>query len=156
MERIVKYSGHTASVLFISIAFIICLEVILRYIFNSPTIWVEEMSRFLQIWATYLALTFSFHHNDLIRITFVYDRLSNNGKKILDIISFITIIIFSAIVVYYGWLITVDSFNLGRTSATMIAIPKVLTEISIPLCFGLLIIRVFLELIKHLKDFSKK
>jgi len=156
LEKIVKYSGHAASILFIGIAFIICLEVILRYIFNSPTIWVEEMSRFLQIWATYLALTFSFHHNNLIRITFVYDRLNENAKKILDIISFVTIIIFSLIVVYYGWLITADSFKLGRTSATMIAIPKVLTEISIPLCFGLLIIRVFFELIKYLKDFFKK
>lgn len=156
MEKLVKYTGHAASFLFIIIAFIIVLEVFLRYIFNSPTIWVEEMSRFLQIWATYLALTFSFHHNDLIRITFVYDRLNNHGKKILDIISFIAIIIFSAIVVYYGWLITADSWVQNRTSATMLSIPKVLTEVAIPISFGLLMIRVFLELIKYLKNFQNK
>ena len=58
-DKIVKYSGYLASALFIMIGFIVSYEVIMRYIFNSPTIWVNEISRFLQIWATYLALTYT-------------------------------------------------------------------------------------------------
>ena len=64
------------------IGFIISFEVIARYVFNSPTIWVNEISRFLQIWATYLALMYSFHKKDFIRITLIYDRLNEIGKKI--------------------------------------------------------------------------
>ena len=59
LENIIKYLGYLASGLFICIGFIVTYEVVMRYIFNSPTIWVNEMSRFLQIWATYLALTYS-------------------------------------------------------------------------------------------------
>ena len=88
-NKIVKYSGYLASALFIAIGFIVSYEVIMRYLFNSPTIWVNEVSRFLQIWATYLALTYSFHKRDFIRITVIYDRLNETGKKILDFISFI-------------------------------------------------------------------
>ena len=68
-NKLVKYSGYLASALFITIGFIVSYEVIMRYLFNSPTIWVNEVSRFLQIWATYLALTYSFHKSDFIRIT---------------------------------------------------------------------------------------
>jgi TRAP-type C4-dicarboxylate transport system permease small subunit len=60
-DKIIKYSGYLASALFITIGFIVSYEVIMRYIFNSPTVWVNEISRFLQIWATYLALTYTFH-----------------------------------------------------------------------------------------------
>ena len=45
-DKIVKYSGYLASALFIMIGFIVSYEVIMRYIFNSPTIWVNEISRF--------------------------------------------------------------------------------------------------------------
>jgi len=113
-DKIVKYSGYLASALFIMIGFIVSYEVIMRYIFNSPTIWVNEISRFLQIWATYLALTYTFHKNDFIRITVIYDKVGDKGKKILDLISAIFILIFSGFVLYYGWLIAYDSLKVWK------------------------------------------
>ena len=154
-DKIVKYSGYLASALFIAIGFIVSYEVIMRYLFNSPTIWVNEVSRFLQIWATYLALTYSFHKKDFIRITVIYDRLNDNGKKILDFISFIFILIFSSFVVYYGWLIAYDSLKVGRTSSTILDVPSFLTELAIPLCFAFLVLRVILEIIKYVRNFVK-
>ena len=154
-DKLVKYSGYLASALFIAIGFIVSYEVIMRYLFNSPTIWVNEVSRFLQIWATYLALTYSFHKQDFIRITVIYDRLNENGKKILDFISFIFILIFSCFVVYYGWLIAYDSLKVGRTSSTILDVPSFLTELAIPLCFAFLVIRVILEAIRYIRNFSK-
>ena len=154
-DKIVKYSGYLASALFIAIGFIVSYEVIMRYLFNSPTIWVNEVSRFFQIWATYLALTYSFHKQDFIRITVIYDRLNETGKKILDFISFIFIIIFSCFVVYYGWLIAYDSLKVGRTSSTILDVPSFLTELAIPLCFAFLVISVILEAIRYIRNFSK-
>jgi len=75
-NKIVQYSGYLASALFITIGFIVSYEVIARYVFNSPTIWVNEVSRFLQIWATYLALTYSFHKKDFIRLELIASSLS--------------------------------------------------------------------------------
>ena len=154
-NKLVKYSGYLASALFIAIGFIVSYEVIMRYLFNSPTIWVNEVSRFLQIWATYLALTYSFHKQDFIRITVIYDRLNENGKKILDFISFIFILIFSSFVVYFGWLIAYDSLKVGRTSSTILDVPSFLTELAIPLCFAFLVLRVILEAIRYIRNFVK-
>ena len=154
-NKIVQYSGYLASALFIAIGFIVSYEVIARYVFNSPTIWVNEVSRFLQIWATYLALTYSFHKKDFIRITVIYDKLNESGKKVLDFISFIFILIFSSFVVYYGWLIAYDSLKVGSTSSTILDVPSFLTEFAIPLCFAFLVLRVILEIIKYFRDFIR-
>ena len=154
-DKIIKYSGYLASALFISIGFIISYEVVMRYIFNSPTVWVNEISRFLQIWATYLALTYTFHKKEFIRITVLYDKLNEKGKKILDFISDIFILTFSLFVLYFGWLIAYDSFKVGRTSSTILDVPSFLTELAIPLCFGFLGIRGSVEIFKFLKDLFK-
>ena len=92
---------------------------------------------------------------DFIRITVIYDRLNDNGKKILDFISFIFILIFSSFVVYFGWLIAYDSLKVGRTSSTILDVPSFLTEFAIPLCFAFLVLRVILEAIKYIRDFVK-
>lgn len=154
-NKIVKYSGYLASALFIAIGFIISYEVIMRYLFNSPTVWVNEISRFLQIWATYLALTYSFDRKEFIRITVLYDKLNKAGKKVLDFISAIFILTFSSFVLYFGWLIAYDSLKVGRTSSTILDVPSFLTELAIPLCFGFLVIRVILEIFRLVKDFLK-
>ena len=154
-NKIVKYSGYLASALFIAIGFIVSYEVIMRYLFNSPTVWVNEISRFLQIWATYLALTYSFDRKEFIRITVLYDKLNEAGKKVLDFISAIFILTFSSFVLYFGWLIAYDSLKVGRTSSTILDVPSFLTELAIPLCFGFLVIRVSLEIFRLVKDFLK-
>ena len=154
-NKIIKYSGYLASALFVSIGFIISYEVVMRYIGNSPTVWVNEISRFLQIWATYLALTYTFHKKEFIRITVLYDKLNEKGKKILDFISDIFILTFSLFVLYFGWLIAYDSFKVGRTSSTILDVPSFLTEFAIPLCFGFLVIRVIVEIFIFLKDSFK-
>tara|TARA_B100001093_G_scaffold491781_1_gene532209 strand:+ start:370 stop:846 length:477 start_codon:yes stop_codon:yes gene_type:complete len=153
LDNLIKYSGYLASALFILIGFIVSFEVISRYVFNAPTVWVNEISRFLQIWATYLALTYSFHKNDFIRITVIYDRLGKSGKKILDFISIIFILFFSSFVIYYGWLIAYDSYQVGRTSSTILDVPSFLTELAIPLCFFLLILRVIIEFVRYVRSF---
>ena len=154
-NKIVKYSGYLASALFIAIGFIISYEVIMRYLFNSPTVWVNEISRFLQIWATYLALTYSFDRKEFIRITVLYDKLNAVGKKVLDLIGAIFILTFSSFVLYFGWLIAYDSLKVGRTSSTILDVPSFLTELAIPLCFAFLVIRVILEIFRLVKDFLK-
>ena len=154
-NKIIKYSGYLASALFVSIGFIISYEVIMRYIFNSPTVWVNEISRFLQICATYLALTYTFHKKEFIIITVLYYKLNEKGKKILDFISDIFILTFSLFVLYFGWLIAYDSFKVGRTSSTILDVPSFLTEFAIPLCFGFLVIRLIVEIFIFLKDLFK-
>ena len=116
---------------------------------------MNEISRFLQIWATYLALTYTFHKKEFIRITVLYDKLNEKGKKILDFISDIFILTFSLFVLYFGWLIAYDSFKVGRTSSTILDVPTFLTEFAIPLCFGFLVIRVIVEIFIFLKDLFK-
>ena len=62
----------------------ITYEVVARYVFNAPTIWAEEMSRFFQVWAVYLGAAYVLRYRYLIRITLLTDHIGPLGRRIAE------------------------------------------------------------------------
>lgn len=138
--------ARLAAWLFFAIGCIIIYEVVARYVFVKPTIWVEEMSRFLQIWATYLAAAYALKNKHLISIKVVQERLTGNYRKATEIFSMLVIGLFSLVAVWHGTLTVMESIRIGRASSTMLSVPLWMTEVAIPIGFGLLFLQVLAEL----------
>lgn len=132
--------------LFFAIGCIILYEVIARYVFVKPTIWVEEISRFLQIWATYLAAAFVLKNRHLIAIRVIQDRMPGWLQRVSEIFSLAVIGIFSAVAVWHGTTTVMESIRIGRASSTMLSVPLWFTEIAIPIGFSLLLLQVLAQL----------
>lgn len=124
----------------------ITFEVAARYVFNAPTIWAEEMSRFVQIWATYLAAATLLRSDGLIRITLVVDRLGERLRQAAQIFSLLVVAGFSAVAVWYGGMVVLDSIVQGRATSTMLSVPQWATESAIPLGFSLLILQCLAQI----------
>jgi TRAP-type C4-dicarboxylate transport system permease small subunit len=145
-DRIGDWLGVVSAWMFFAVGGMIGYEVTARYIFVAPTIWAEEMSRFFQIWATYLAAATMLRHQELIRITFIIGRLGPRAWRAAEIFSLSVIAIFSATAIWYGMAILLESLRLHRTTATLFDIPQWTTEIVIPLGFGMLLIQCLIEI----------
>ena len=144
--------GRLAAVLFVLIGGMITYEVVMRYAFFAPTTWAEEMSRFFQIWAVYIAAAFILRHRHLIVITVVVDRLPRWGRIASELFALAWIAVFSAVALWYGVITVAESIAVGRNTATMLAVPQWMTEIAIPLGFGLLLLQSGLEAIRVLRQ----
>jgi len=147
ISRISDVCGWLAGWMFFAIGLMITYEVVVRYVFTSPTIWAEEMAQFFQIWATYLAAAYVLKHRDLIVIDFVLNRLGVVGRRMADTLSLLFIAGFSLVAVYYGVLIAAESIAMGRATSTMLAVPKWMTESAVPIGFGLLALQCLVELV---------
>ena len=59
LNRIIKSYDNIAenvvAILYASMIFIMFSQVILRYIFDSPRMWAEELSRYMFVWIVYIA-----------------------------------------------------------------------------------------------------
>jgi C4-dicarboxylate transporter, DctQ subunit len=152
IDRLNDAFGWLAAAAFVAVGGMITYEVVMRYVFLAPTVWAEELSRFLQIWATYIAAAYVLHHRQLIAITLLVDRLGPRGRRLADAFSLVCILLFSAVAVYYGLEIMLDSIRQGRASATMLAVPKWMTEAAIPFGFALLGLQAIAELIRLPQD----
>ncbi|TKB06535.1 TRAP transporter small permease [Desulforhopalus sp. IMCC35007] len=148
ISKISSVCGRIAAWLYFAIGCIIIFEIVARYAFLKPTIWVEEMSRFLQIWATYLAAAYVLKNRKLIAITVVRDRLPRYFRIISEAISLTLIAVFSMVAVWYGSTTVLDSIRIGRASSTMLGVPLWMTELAIPVGFSLLFFQVLTEIVQ--------
>jgi TRAP-type C4-dicarboxylate transport system permease small subunit len=103
VDRITLYM---ASILMFVVAFIVAImffEVVLRYVFTKPTLWVEELSRWLGGVIFLLAGLYAMQQRSHIRVVIVYDLLSRPLQRVFDAISTLCIVVFCyAVVIGYS------------------------------------------------------
>jgi TRAP-type C4-dicarboxylate transport system permease small subunit len=71
--------------LFAGILVIMLLQVISRYVLNSPLVWTEELARILYIWACYLGAPVATRRGTHVTITFVLERLPKAAGRVVGI-----------------------------------------------------------------------
>ncbi len=148
IDKITAFFAHFAAWMFFSIGAMITYEVVMRKVFNMPTIWVDEVTRFVQVWAVYLASAHILKKRGLITVELFASSLSKGKFKVLEAISLLVIAFFSIIAVYYGSGVVLESIELGRKTSTMLGVPKWMTESAVPIGFALLFIQTLVELVK--------
>ena len=155
LDRIVANSAKILSwAIFIAFA-ISVFEVISRYVFDSPTMWVHESTTFL-IAATFLvggpiALARDKH----IRVRMIYDTVSPAARRWLDIV---IAMIFFAGLGYAGWTLawkathtpTGDIHFEGTGTAWNPPTPALL-KIIILICVVLMFVQSAIHLVKAIR-----
>lgn len=148
IDNITEIAGKISAWLFFLIGLIVTYEVLVRYVFNAPTIWVDELSAIMQIWATYIGVAFALKHKDMIIIDVVFRDPNTLIRKILETFSLLIIITFSFVTIWYGFELWLDSTLKGHTTDTHLALPKWFTQASVWIGFSLLFLQSIAEIIK--------
>ena len=103
MDRISIIISRVSMFFVAFIVAIIFYEVAMRYIFESPTLWVNEMSLWVGGMIYLLSGLYVMQQRGHIRITILYDYLPRGIQRIFDLISTILLCTFTAAVVYGGF-----------------------------------------------------
>lgn len=107
-----------ALLIFVMIA-VIMYETIARYYFNAPTPWAQDTSGWLQVAYIFLGGAWAFRRGYLVRVDILYGRLSPRLQAIVDLCAgTILFAAFAAVMIWKGWNMGVQSFNMGEVSAT--------------------------------------
>jgi len=88
------------------VAFIVLImfyEVVMRYVFAKPTLWVNEMSLWTAGMVYLLAGIYVMQQRGHIRIFILYDMVPRNVQRLFDLLSTLFIVLFSAAVVWVAW-----------------------------------------------------
>ncbi len=103
MDRISIAISRVTMYIVAFIVAIIFYEVVMRYIFEKPTLWVNEMSLWVAGAVYLLAGLYVMQQRAHIRIFMLYDVVSRTWQRIFDVISTLCICIFAAAVVWGGF-----------------------------------------------------
>lgn len=91
-------------------------EVVMRYLFNMPTIWVHEASYLLLGMQYLLAGSFALLHGAHVRVDVVYNLLPARGRVGMDIFTSMFFFIFAFALTLTSWLFFTDSYGMSETT----------------------------------------
>ena len=134
---------------FIMMVLLTTYQVIVRYFFKSPSSISEVLARYCFVWLILLSATYVFAQKDHICITFLKDKLTGNGKKMMESLGEVVVILFSALILVYGGIV-ITAMNMLQYDS-ILKIPTGVVYSIIPICGVLIIFYSLYNLITILK-----
>ena len=107
-----------AGVLLIFVMLVVCAEIVLRYFFHSPTLWVLEISEVLLLYITFLGTAWLLKREGHVKMELLLSRLNPRNRGLLNSITSVIAAISCLVVAWYGALITWDYYQIGYTTMT--------------------------------------
>jgi len=138
----------SAGTLFFTGITLIFYGVIMRYIFNDPKAWVEEVVRYIIIWGVFLGFAIALRNNRHIQVDLVYDKLSPTGRKVMDYFATIVSMLFCVIYTYYGATLVIHRYASNMVSMD-VGIPMWIIYLILPIS-GILFLLRFIERLVYL------
>jgi len=140
LDRIVDGFGMIGGVLILCNAVFITFEVVMRYIFNAPTIWVQEVTIYLTILSGFLALAYALKENAHVKVDFVSVHLRGRTALALEILAALMAILFVAVLGWEGIKMALGTFEAHEHSPTLLRVPVWIPQSFIPLGAALLLV----------------
>ena len=125
-------------------------EVIVRFVFNSPTNWLHE-SMFLMYGMQYiLAGAYAYKVDQHVRVDVFYTKFSPRGKAIADIITSVFFFIFVGTLLATSYKFAADAIGNDEHSFTEWAVQYWPVKLMMPIGAGLLLLQGVAKLIKDI------
>jgi C4-dicarboxylate transporter DctQ subunit len=111
-----------AGIMLIFLVLSVSLEVVLRYFFNSPTIWVVEIAEYILVYIPFLVGAWVLKRDGHVRMDLVLNRFSPKNQNLVNAITFFTGAVICLILTWFGLKATL--FYVGYKNPTMLMMPK--------------------------------
>ncbi len=145
----------------ISIICFITLQTFYRYIVSNlletagAMVWTEEVSRYIFIWITYLALCVAIKKRSSIRVDIIYDKLPDRWKEISWIIVHGCFLLLTLVIAITGC-DQIERLIQYPQYTTATRIPYLIPYLVLPIGFGLMSLRLIQDLWKQAKKCGTK
>ncbi len=123
-DSILNVFAFLSGLLLILTTLSVCVDVVMRYLFNNPLTWVDEISEYVLLYITFLGTAWALRRDGHVVIDLLLMRLRERSRKILGLISTGICIISCSVLFWYGARVAWDHYQRGVYNATLLEFPK--------------------------------
>jgi TRAP-type mannitol/chloroaromatic compound transport system permease small subunit len=123
IDRLARRTGELFSYLFFASMLIIAYEVVMRYGFGAPTVWAHDTTTALSAVGFLISGIYTLERRAHIRISLVYERLSANARRWLDMVNGAIALLFLGLLGYQSSLDAWKSILIMETAGTASRLP---------------------------------
>jgi len=150
IDSISEWSGKMVSFLIIVITGVTIWEVILRYIFNSPTIWAFDAAYLIFGAYGVLGGAYTLYFRGHVNVDILYGRLPLRVRAIVDLVTSIFFFLFCGLLLWKGGEMAWDSLKILERGSSAWSPPVYPIKLAIPLGAFLLLLQGTAKFIRDL------
>lgn len=136
---------YAAILLIYLIVPVMLIDVVMRYLFNAPTVWGMELATLLFGPYFLLAGPYVLHLKGHVAMDLVRQRLSIRADRLVELVNLPVVVAFCAILLWFSAPAAIDSWNYGETSFSAWNPPIWWTKAAVPISVLLMLLQAFAE-----------
>ena len=129
IEKISLVLGYISGGFAFLMMVIIGYDVVMRHVFDDPTIWADEVSCYLLVGVTFLGAAYTLRMDGHVRIETITDRLGQKTRTRLEFVTDVLSLVFLAIFARQAYWLVKDSYASIKISATLLRTPLYLPQL---------------------------
>ena len=119
MKFIEKFEKFVACASVSVMAILVFVNVIARFIFNSPLAVADEMSCYLFVLMSFMGTAIAARRKAHLGLTIVTDKLSPSAARKVQVLVYLIAAVFCLLIVVFGIEMVMSQYTLGQETATM-------------------------------------
>src|ERR1035438_5654292 len=146
-------SDATAAILLAADLLVVCGSVLLRFLFNAPVEWADDVARGLMVGSSFFGAASALARSENLGVAFFIDRLPVRARGVVDAIGALLVTVIAGYVAYNA--IKLGGLTTGQTSGS--GLPLELTFY--PMGAGALFMTIFAADVfrrRSLRDIDRK
>ena len=119
MKFIEKFEKFVACASVSVMAILVFVNVIARFVFNSPLAVADEMSCYLFVLMSFMGTAIAARRKAHLGLTIVTDKLSPAAARKVQVLMYLIAALFCLLIVVFGVEMVMSQYTLGQETATM-------------------------------------
>jgi TRAP-type mannitol/chloroaromatic compound transport system permease small subunit len=142
--------GRIIAFLTVGMMGVVAVEVVLRYVFDSPTLWAHETAQFLYGAYCILGGAYVLLHKGHVSMDIIYVRLSLRKRAILDLFTSPLVFLYLGMMLWHGSIFAWKSVGVMEVSTTSWAPPIWPIKLILPLAALLFLLQGIVGFVRDL------
>ncbi len=153
LKRIQQAEVFLAVLMFGVIVGVIALQVLVRYLFNKPFPWPEELASLLLIYLTFLTADIVYKEKGHIAIDYFVNFFPVKMKLLVSLGVHLAICVF--IIVLIPNCINLLKMQFGHTTAAVLTLPKSFWSLPVPIAFISMLFTTLFFMLEEMSELRK-
>lgn len=154
-QRLNKGVGYVAGLGNLGMGILLFIEVVLRYLFHSPTTWSQEVAIYIFTWTMFAGAAYTLSVGKHIHIDILLSRLPHKPRQLIEAFTGLLGFVFCAYVTYQSWNFVALALKMKKLSATTLRVPVWTIEASVLVGFLLLSIQYLFIVLDRMRKIVK-
>jgi TRAP-type C4-dicarboxylate transport system permease small subunit len=135
---LVTWAARLGGLMLLAVGFFVFYEVICRYVFQSPTLWVMDYSIYFVMWGVFLGSGYTMRTRGHVLVDIVIKKIPSPNRRAIRIGTHLIILAFTLIIAAAGFYSCIRAYQMKELTLSALFIPLYYPMSSIPVGFSLM------------------